>query len=155
MVRYHTDDRMRPFRSSHFLSVVGRLKNGVTPEQAEAELASLVATWSERTGARGHVFKPGEHIMQMAPVLEEIVGPARRSFWLLQAVVGLVLLVACVNLANLLLVRAEVRRREIAVRTAIGAGRRRLLAQFVAEGLVLSVLGSAVGSSSRGPVYAR
>jgi predicted permease len=138
-------DVLRPFRSSHFLSVLGRLKNGVTPAQAEAELASLVATWGERTGATGHVFRPGEHIMQMEPVLEEIVGPARSSFWLLQAVVGLVLLIACVNLANLLLMRAEVRRREIAVRMAIGAGRRRLLAQFVAEGLVLSVLGGAVG----------
>lgn len=133
------------YRESHFLSVLGRLKDGVTPEQAEAELASLVASWSERTGASGHVFTPGEHVMQMEPVLDEIVGPARRAFWLLQAAVGLVLLIACVNLANLLMVRAEVRRREIAVRTAIGAGRRRLLAQFVAEGLVLSALGAALG----------
>jgi predicted permease len=78
-------------------------------------------------------------------VLEGIVGSARRSFWLLQAVAGLVLLIACVNLANLLMVRAEVRRREIAVRTALGAGRRRLLAQFVAEGLVLSVPGGTLG----------
>jgi predicted permease len=136
---------LRQFRESHFLSVLGRLKDGVTPEHADAELASLVASWGERTGASGHVFTPGEHIMQMEPVLEEIVGPARRAFWVLQAVVGLVLLIACVNLANLLMVRAEVRRREIAVRRAIGAGRRRLLAQFVAEGLVLSVLGGALG----------
>ncbi|MGH9160881.1 MAG: ABC transporter permease, partial [Vicinamibacteraceae bacterium] len=138
-------EALRPFRSSHFLSVLGRLKNGVTPEQAEAELASLVASWGERTGASGHVFRPGEHVMQMEPVLDEIVGSARRSWWLLQAAVGVVLLIACVNLANLLMVRAEVRRREIAVRTAIGAGRRRLLAQFVAEGLVLSMLGGALG----------
>src|SRR5262249_27881337 len=136
---------IRQFRASHFLSVLGRLKNGVTPERAEAELASLVASWGERTGASGHVFTPGGHAMHMEPVLEEIVGSARRIFWLLQAGVGLVLLIACANLANLLMIRAEVRCREVAVRTALGAGRRRLLSQFIAEGLVLLALGCALG----------
>ena len=139
------DPTFRQFRSSHYLSVLGRLKSGVIATQADAELASLVASWGDRVGVSGHVFTPAEHALQMEPVLEGIVGPARRGFWLLQAVVGLVLLIACVNLANLLLVRAEVRRSEIAVRTAIGAGRRRLLAQFVIEGLVLSVLGGVLG----------
>jgi putative ABC transport system permease protein len=136
---------IRQFRASHFLSVLGRLKNDVAPEQAEAELRSLMASWGERAAVTGHVFSPGGHIMHMAPVLEEIVGSARRAFWLLQAGVGLVLLIACANLANLLMIRAEVRGREVAVRTALGAGRRRLLAQFIAEGLVLLILGSAVG----------
>ena len=139
------DPAARQYRSSHFLSVLGRLKNGVSSGQAEAELASLMGSWGARTGARGHVFTPGEHVIQMEPVLDVIVGSARRAFWMLQAVAGMVLLIACVNLANLLMVRAEVRRREVAVRTAIGAGRRRLTAQFIAEGLVLSVLGGAVG----------
>jgi predicted permease len=133
------------FRASHFLSVVGRLKDGVPAERAEAELASLVATWGARTGASGHVFVPGAHVLQMEPMLDEIVGQARRAFWVLQAFAGLVLLIACANLANLLVIRAEARRREIAVRTAIGAGRRRLIAQFIAEGLVLLVIGGACG----------
>ena len=136
---------LRQFRASHFLSVLGRLKNAVAPQQAEAELSSLMASWSQRTGASGHVFTPGGHVMQMEPVLNEIVGSTRRTFWLLQGAVGLVLLIACANLASLLMVRAEVRRREVAVRKALGAGRRRLVAQFIIEGLVLLVLGGAVG----------
>jgi putative ABC transport system permease protein len=136
---------LRQFRASHFLSVVGRLKNGVAQEQAKAELASLMANWGQRVGASGHVFTPGGHVMQLEPVLDEVVGSARRAFWLLQAGVGLVLLIACANLASLLMVRAEVRGREVAIRAALGAGRRRLFAQFIAEGLVLLVLGGALG----------
>jgi predicted permease len=136
---------IRQFRASHFLSVLGRLKNGVAPEQAEAELTSLMASWGERAGVTGHVFSPGGHVIHMEPVLEEIVGSVRRTFWLLQVGLGLVLLIVCANLANLLMIRAELRGREVAVRTALGAGRRRLLAQFIAEGLVLLILGTAAG----------
>ena len=150
-----SDDERRA-RDNHDLMIIGRLKNGVTAAAARTELAALIETWSARAGVRrgaghaGHVFfsptedAPG-HILQMTPLADQILGGAGRSIWVLQAAVAFVLLIACANVANLLLARAETRRREFAVLTALGASRGRLLRKAMAESVILSVAGGALG----------
>jgi predicted permease len=146
----------RQNRGSHFLYLIGRLKDGVTPEMARTELATLIESWGDRTGQKNHIFRPlprsdeerrtnAGHILQMQPLQEQIIGGAGQAIWVLQAAVGFVLLIACANLGNLLLARAETRHREFAVRTALGAGRGRLLRQFMTEGVLLSVIGGGLG----------
>ena len=131
-------------RGSHFLSVIGRLKPGVTSAQAQSEMTSLMAGWKSE-GRAQHLLNPEKHPVVMLGLHEDVVGSARKAVWLLMAAVGFVLLIACVNVANLLLARAESRHREFAVRLALGAGLKRMVRQFVAEGFVLVLIASILG----------
>jgi predicted permease len=146
----------RDFRGYHILSVVGRLKDGVTPAAAQTELDALVEHWSERAGVPPgeHTFRPGagteSHLLRITPLQQVILGDAGRSIWVLQGAVGLVLLIACANLANLFLARAETRRREFAVRAALGASTGRLVRQSMTEGLLLSTAGGLAGVALAG-----
>ena len=131
-------------RGGHFLSVIGRLKPGVSLQQARSEMTSLMAGWKSESRAQ-HLLNPERHPVIMLGLHEDVVGAARKAVWLLMAAVGFVLLIACVNVANLLLARAESRHREFAVRLALGAGLRRMVRQFVAEGFVLVLIASILG----------
>jgi predicted permease len=132
-------------RGSHFLSVLGRLRPGVSAAQAEGEMARYVKHIGETMGAGNHHFDPKFHPIVFAGFQDEVVHGVRRAMLVLMGAVIFVLLIACVNVANLLLARSEARRREIAVRAAIGAGFGRLLQQFVIEGVLLSFAGAALG----------
>jgi putative ABC transport system permease protein len=126
-------------RGAHYLSVIARLADGKSIEQATAEMTTIAARL-----ATEHPQNKDESAEVIA-LHEQMVAGVRPALVVLLAAVGVVVLIACGNLANLLLVRASVREKEIAIRTTLGAGRRRLMAQMIAESLVLALAGGALG----------
>jgi predicted permease len=126
-------------RWGNTMAMIGRLKPGVTADQARAEIRTLAgqitAEHPERNGFQGNV----------KPLSEQVSGRIRQAVWVLAGAVAMVMLIVCANLSNLLLARTASRQREIAIRIALGAGRRRLLAQMLTEGVVLSCSGALLG----------
>jgi len=133
-------------RGGHFLYLVGRLKPGVTEAQARTDVESMLAQW-EILNPKTHVPDQKNHRLRLDGLQEDLVGGLRRALWVLQGAVGFVLLIACANLANLLLARADSRQKEFAIRSVLGAGRWRLLRQFMTEGVVLAIAGGAIGAA--------
>ena len=127
-------------RSLRWLSVIGRLARGATPAQARAEMNLITARL-----AAAYPGQNGELRMVMAPLRDRIVGQVRPLLLVLFGAVAFVLLIACANVANLLMARATRRQKEFAMRIALGAGRGRLASQLLSESLIIASAGAALG----------
>jgi predicted permease len=128
---------------------IARLKPGVTIAQADADLARMVPiwmdSWSNGPGSNSHFYENWKITPAIRPLKQEVIGNVGNALWVVMTTVGIVMLIACANVANLLLVRTEARQQELAIRAALGAGRGRIVRQLLLESSLLGLIGGALG----------
>jgi putative ABC transport system permease protein len=142
-------ERAKLFLGQFNYQGIARLKSGVSIQQANADVARMLPIWLKSwpppPGFSRALFENARFGPKVQPLKQEVVGDIASVLWVLMGVIGLVLLIACANVANLLLVRAEARRQELAIRAALGAGWGRIARELLLESMTLAILGGALG----------
>ena len=148
LIPFAFERNKQPLAGFGFQSI-GRLKPGVTIPQANADLARLIPVWmdsfSNGPGSDSHWYIKWRITPDLHSLKREVIGNVGGVLWVVMGTIGLVLLIACINVANLLMVRAEARQLELSIRAALGAGRGRIARELLLESVLLGILGGALG----------
>jgi predicted permease len=145
LLPHRFDPNALPSHTSFSYQGIARLKPGVTLDQANADVARMLRIWTETYGVDRQMMENARIGPDVHTLKSDVVGDVGNLLWVLMGTVGVVLLIACANVANLLLVRVEGRRQELAIRAALGAGRLRIARELLLESLLLGLLGGALG----------
>ena len=142
-------DRSRAILPGFGFPAIGRLKPGLTLADASADIARLVPIWNRSwpafPGVNPRIYESWRITPALRPLKDEVVGNVTNALWVLMATIGIVMVIACANVANLMLVRAERRQQELAVRAALGAGWGRIVRALLVESVVLGMFGGVLG----------
>lgn len=143
-------DRNKQILAGFGFQGVARLKPGITIAQADADVARMVPvwmnSWSNGPGTDPHFYKNWKITPAIHPLKQEVTGNIGSVLWVVMGTLGIVMLIVCANVANLVLVRAEARQQELAIRAALGAGRRRIVREVLIENILLGLMGGLLGT---------